>query len=156
MYVRSPGGNAGLSASDFGYLDRVLELRMREFPSIIPWGELDRTVYLVLDDFGGKYGWAWWPKTNVADTERATLIRRLLEGRYSSPVRIVAFNTAEGWSRDVSDEIAAERWRTLPCLRLSMHDMISHIPRGSSRRWLRRHRSCARWTEVPLRRHCRG
>jgi hypothetical protein len=23
-------------------------------------------------------------------------------------VRIVAFNTAEGWSRDVSDEIAAE------------------------------------------------
>jgi hypothetical protein len=25
-----------------------------------------------------------------------------------SPVRIVAFNTAEGWSRDVTDEIAAE------------------------------------------------
>jgi len=31
---------------------------MRESPSIIPWGDLDRTVYLVLDDFGGKYGWA--------------------------------------------------------------------------------------------------
>jgi hypothetical protein len=41
-------------------------------------------------------------------TDRATLIRHLLEDQYSSPVRIVAFNTAEGWSRDVSDEIAAE------------------------------------------------
>jgi len=81
---------------------------MRGSPSIIPWGELDRTVYLVLDDFGGKYGRAWWPETNVADTDRATLIRHLLEGQYSSPLRVVAFNTAEGWSRDVSDEIAAE------------------------------------------------
>jgi hypothetical protein len=44
----------------------------------------------------------------VANTDRATLIRQLLEGQYSSPVRIVAFNTAEGWSRDASDEIAAE------------------------------------------------
>jgi len=25
-----------------------------------------------------------------------------------SPVRIVAFNTAEGWSRDVTEDIAAE------------------------------------------------
>jgi hypothetical protein len=36
------------------------------------------------------------------------VIRHLLEGQYSSPIRIVAFNTVEGWSRDVSDEIAAE------------------------------------------------
>jgi hypothetical protein len=34
------------------------------------------------------------------------MIRHLLE--YRSPVRIVAINTAEGWSRDASDEIAAE------------------------------------------------
>jgi hypothetical protein len=39
---------------------------------------------------------------DVADTDRATLIRHLLEGQYSSPVCIVAFNTAEGWSRDVT------------------------------------------------------
>jgi len=30
---------------------------MLESPSIIPWGDLDRTVHLVLDDFG-KYDWA--------------------------------------------------------------------------------------------------
>ena len=80
---------------------------MRESPSIIPWGDFDRTVYIVLDDFGGKYGWAW-PETEVTATDRSTLIRHLLEGQYSSPVCVVAFNTAEGWSRDVTDEIAAE------------------------------------------------
>ena len=36
------------------------------------------------------------------------LIRNLLEGLYFAPVGIVAFNIAEGWSRDVSDKIAAE------------------------------------------------
>ena len=46
-------------------------------------------------------------ETDEADTDRATPIH-LLEGQYSSPVRVVAFNTAEGWSRDVSDEIATE------------------------------------------------
>ena len=56
-------------------------------------GDLDRTVYLVLDDFGGKYGWAW-SETEVTATD--PLIRHLLEGQYLSPVRIVAFNTPRG------------------------------------------------------------
>ena len=37
---------------------------------------------------------------------RETLIRDLMD--YSSPVRIVAFNTSEGWSRDVTMDIADE------------------------------------------------
>ena len=36
------------------------------------------------------------------------LVRNLLDGQYESPVRIVAFNTAEGWSRDVTVDIADE------------------------------------------------
>ena len=36
------------------------------------------------------------------------LIRDLLHEVYSHPVRIVAFNTAQGWSRDVTVEIADE------------------------------------------------
>jgi hypothetical protein len=47
-----------------------------------------------------------WRETDEADIDRATLIRQLLEGQYSSPARIVAFNTAEGWSRDVTEDIA--------------------------------------------------
>ena len=77
---------------------------MRESPSIVP-DALSRDVYLVLNDFGGAFGGLAWPETDVAHTD---LMRRLLEGQYSSTVRIVAFNTAEGWSRDVTDEIAAE------------------------------------------------
>jgi len=80
---------------------------MRESPSIVP-DALDHDVYLVLNDFRGAFGGLAWPETDVAHTGRSTLIRHLLEGQYSSPVRIVAFNTAEGWSRDASDEIAAE------------------------------------------------
>ena len=80
---------------------------MRTSPSIVP-DALGRDVYLVLDNFGGAFGGLAWPETDVAHTDRATLIRHLLEGQYSSPVCVVAFNTAEGWSRDVTDDIAAE------------------------------------------------
>jgi hypothetical protein len=73
-------------------------------PSIAPPGN-DQDVYLVLDDFGGWFGQAW-PETAVEDTNLDTLIEDLLNGQYSNPVRIVAFNTAEGWSRDVSEGVA--------------------------------------------------
>jgi hypothetical protein len=58
--------------------------------------------YVVLDDFG-RIGRAW---EDAADRE--TVIRDLLAGEYYKPVYIVAFNTAEGWSRDVSTDIADE------------------------------------------------
>jgi hypothetical protein len=66
----------------------------------------DRDVYLVLDTFGEK-GPAW-RETDDADTERAALVRDLLDGQYEDPVRIVAFNTTKGWSRDVTKDIADE------------------------------------------------
>lgn len=64
-------------------------------------------VYLVLEDFGGGLGRAWC-ETAEEDTSRATAVRHLLEGQYEHPARIVAFNTAEGWSRDVTADIADE------------------------------------------------
>src|SRR6476660_7837284 len=72
-------------------------------PSIVPPSNQD--VYLVLEDFGDWLGQAW-RETDVEDTNLETLLRHLLEGQYSNPVRIVAFNTAEGWSCDVSEEVA--------------------------------------------------
>jgi hypothetical protein len=80
--------------------------RMPFSPSIVPSGE-DQDVYLLLDQFGGRLGRAW-RETDEEDTDFETLIRDLLEGQYSNPVRVVAFNTAEGWSRDVSDDVADE------------------------------------------------
>ncbi len=78
---------------------------MRTSPSIAPHGPHD--TYLVLDDFGGRLGCSW-RETDVNDTDRETLIRDLVDGEYNHPVRVVAFNTAEGWSRDVTIDIADE------------------------------------------------
>ena len=72
-------------------------------PSIAP-NEVERDIYLVLDDFG-HLGRAW-RETDEAGTNRPTLVHNLLEGQYENPVRIVAFNTAEGWCRDVTVDIA--------------------------------------------------
>jgi hypothetical protein len=49
-----------------------------------------------------------WRETDEAGTERSTLVRNLLDGQYENPVRIVVFNTTEGWARDVTVEIADE------------------------------------------------
>ena len=78
---------------------------MRTSPSIVPHGA-DQDTYLVLDDFG-RIGCSW-RETDADNADRETLIRDLVEGQYSHPVRIVAFNTAEGWSRDVTMDIADE------------------------------------------------
>ena len=75
---------------------------MPRSPSIVPKGD----IYLVLDDFG-PLGRAW-RETDEAGANRATLVRNLLDGQYEDPVCIVAFNTAEGWSRDVTVDIADE------------------------------------------------
>ena len=78
---------------------------MRRSPSIVPHGA-DCDTYLVLNDFG-TLGRAWC-EADEQGNDRKTLIRRLMEDQYSHPVRIVAFNTAEGWSRDVTVDIADE------------------------------------------------
>ena len=82
-------------------------------PSIVP-PEANQDTYLVLDDFGGRLGRAW-RETDEEGADRETLIRDLMDDQYGNPVRIVAFNTAEGWSRDVTMDIADELRRRLRC-----------------------------------------
>ena len=78
---------------------------MRTSPSVAPDGP-DKDIYLVLDDFGG-IGRGWCG-TDENGADRASLVRDLLAGEYDNPIRVVAFNTAEGWSRDVTVDIADE------------------------------------------------
>ena len=80
--------------------------RPDQSPSIVPQ-EANQDTYLVLDDFGAQLGRAW-REIDEEDTDRGTLIRHLMDDQYSHPARIVAFNTAEGWSRDVTMDIADE------------------------------------------------
>jgi len=61
-------------------------------------------VYIVVSDFG-QLGRAY-VETDEAAADEQTVINNISSGEYSNPVRVVAFNTAEGWSRDVTEDIA--------------------------------------------------
>jgi len=66
--------------------------------------EPDVAVYLVLNEFG-PLGRAY-VETDEAEADEATIVANILSGHYSHPVRVVAFNVAEGWARDVTEDIA--------------------------------------------------
>jgi hypothetical protein len=65
----------------------------------------DVTVYLVLNDY--RTGLAY-VETALNEADRETVIRNFMSGQYSNALRVVAFNAAEGWSQDVSEDVAYE------------------------------------------------
>ena len=75
---------------------------MREFPQSVPYGA-DQTVYLVVEG-SGPHGIA--RKTERTDIE--TVIADLLSGQFNDPIEVVAFNTLEHWTDDLSKDIARE------------------------------------------------
>jgi hypothetical protein len=77
-------------------------------PSIVP-NEHDQTVYLVADDF--KRNGQVWRETDYETADLETVMHDLMSGQYNNPMRVIAFNTAEGWSQDVSEDIARELQR---------------------------------------------
>ena len=72
---------------------------------IVPYGA-DQTVYLVIDRFGvlGSV----YTETEVERADLETVISDLMTGQFNDPIRVVAFNTLEHWSEDVSEYIAFE------------------------------------------------
>jgi hypothetical protein len=79
-------------------------------PSIVPTDH-DQTIYLVVNNFG-HLGTAF-TETDVERADLETVITDLMSGQYSDPVRVVAFNTAEHWSEDASEDVAREILRRL-------------------------------------------
>ena len=77
---------------------------MALIPSIVPSNF--STVYIVEDDFAdiGRC----YRETNITSADLENVIEDLIDGQYNNPVRVVSFNTDEGWSKDVSQEIAEE------------------------------------------------
>ena len=75
----------------------------------------DVTVHIVLDDFG-KAGHVY-RETAEEDTTLGSVVDDMLTGQFNNPVRVVAFNTSEGWSRDISEDVAREVVR-----RVAEHD----------------------------------
>jgi hypothetical protein len=71
-------------------------------PPLYP--ENDVTAYIVVEDFGD-LGRAF-RETDLAEADFDTMVRNIISGEYRNPLRVVAFNTVEGWSRGVSEDIA--------------------------------------------------
>jgi hypothetical protein len=74
---------------------------MLNLTPLVPDGDV--TVHIVLNDFGD-LGRAY-VETDEAEADEATIVENILSGQYSHPLRVVAFNTAEGWSRDVTEDM---------------------------------------------------
>ena len=75
---------------------------MRRLAQGVPYGA-DQTIYLVVEGSG--------PEGNARQTERTdldTVITDLLSGQFADPIEVVAFNTLEHWSDDLSKAIATE------------------------------------------------
>jgi hypothetical protein len=74
-------------------------------PRRMPERSNDVTVYMVLNDY--RTGLAYL-ETAADEADRETVIRNFLNGQYSNALRVIAFNTAERWSQDVSEDIVSE------------------------------------------------
>jgi hypothetical protein len=72
---------------------------------VAPYGA-DQTVYFVIDRFG-KFS-SVYRETEVERTDLETVITDLMSGQFNDPIRVVAFNTLEHWTEDVSNDIARE------------------------------------------------
>src|ERR1700690_3679062 len=71
----------------------------------VPYGA-DQTVYLVIDSFPGLG--TVYRETEIERTDLEIIIADLISGQFNDPVRVVAFNTLEHWSEDVTEYIAFE------------------------------------------------
>jgi hypothetical protein len=71
----------------------------------VPYGA-DQTAYLVVDRLGRLGGVE--REIELERTDIETVIADLVAGQFNDPVRVIAFNTLEHWSQDVSEDIALE------------------------------------------------
>ncbi|MCS3726509.1 hypothetical protein [Bradyrhizobium betae] len=71
------------------------------------------SVYLVAEDFG-RSGRAW-READLETTDLETVIHDLIAGEYRRPIKVIAFNTSERWSEDVSEDVAHESSVAVTC-----------------------------------------
>lgn len=74
-------------------------------PTVVPYGA-DETVYVVVDRYPA--GCHIYREAELERTDLETIIGDLIAGQFNDPVRVIAFNTLEHWTRDISAEVAGE------------------------------------------------
>jgi hypothetical protein len=112
-------------------------------PSIVPTDH-DQTIYLVVNNF--RHLGTAFTETDVEQANLETVITDLMSGQYSDPVRVVAFNTAEHWADDVSQDVALEIQRRV--------DLAGDALPSSIEAFIETHTGPSR--QLPLRLNCHG
>ena len=69
-------------------------------PPSVPYGA-DETIFVVVENTGS-------PEREVERSDLETVVADLLAGQFEDPVRVLAFNTLEHWSKDLSADVARE------------------------------------------------
>jgi F420-0:gamma-glutamyl ligase len=100
-------------------------------PSLVP-DYAEQTVYLVIDDFD-RHGRVI-RETDVGRADLESVIADLVSGQYNDPVRIVAFNTAEHWAEDVSEDVARELRRRADLANEDLSSAVEAFVERHSRR----------------------
>lgn len=70
--------------------------------SAVPYGA-DETLYVVVDNRRHAGG-----ETRFERADLQTIIDEFMAGRFFDPIRVLAFNTLEHWSKDLSRDVAME------------------------------------------------
>lgn len=74
-------------------------------PDVVPYGA-DQTIYVVVDAIAPLGSDGQEGQVEVEDLD--TVIEAFIAGRFRDPLRVLAFNTLEHWSQDLSSEVARE------------------------------------------------
>jgi hypothetical protein len=74
-------------------------------PDTVPYGA-DQTIYIVVDS--GASSGSGGQETQVEREDFETVVSEFIAGQFRDPVRVVAFNTLEHWSQDLSRDVARE------------------------------------------------
>jgi hypothetical protein len=71
----------------------------------VPYGA-DQTAFVVVDRLGRREGVE--REIEVERTDIEAIIADLVAGQFNDPARVIAYNTLEHWSQDISEDIALE------------------------------------------------
>lgn len=77
-------------------------LSLQASSNVVPYGA-DETVYVVVDNCRHAGG-----ETRFERADLDTVVNEFMAGIFIDPIRVVAFNTLEHWSRDLSCDVATE------------------------------------------------
>ena len=123
-------------------------------PSIVPNGDR-QNVYLVVDDLG-RLGRVW-READYERTDLETVTQDLLAGEYLNPIGVFGFNPYEGWSRDVSADVAQKLRRRCDLqLRDVPENIVDFVERHESRGGQQLNHAAGLSRGVPAKEACRN